>query len=106
MHVHALHNASGSISQLVTYRFHARRRRRRITADGASDSVFTPLLTPDPGIYVDRITALFNAAQTSIDLPFQYITSFAESDDAPVCRDDPGVSRGRGAPRCNSYDLQ
>jgi hypothetical protein len=47
------------------------------------DATLTPLFTPDPGVYVDRITALFNAAQTSIDLQFQYITSFAESTDAP-----------------------
>jgi hypothetical protein len=46
------------------------------------NATITPLLTPDPGIYVDRITALFNAAQTSIDLQYQYITSFTESGDA------------------------
>ncbi len=44
-------------------------------------TTITPLLTPDPGIYVERITALFTAAKTSIDLQYQYITSFALAGD-------------------------
>ena len=41
------------------------------------EMAITPLLTPDPGIYVDRITRLFDAATSSIDLQMQYVTSFA-----------------------------
>jgi hypothetical protein len=45
------------------------------------ETTITPLLTPDPGIYVERITALFTAAATSIDLQYQYITSFSGAGD-------------------------
>lgn len=41
----------------------------------------TPLLTPDTGIYVDRITALIASAQTRFDLQLQYIDSFAGAND-------------------------
>jgi hypothetical protein len=50
-----------------------------MTVEG--ETTITPLLTPDPGIYVDRITALIDAAKTSFDLQFQYITSFTETGD-------------------------
>jgi hypothetical protein len=45
------------------------------------DMLITPLLTPDPGIYVGRIKQLIDAATTSFDLQLQYITSFAGADD-------------------------
>ncbi len=61
----------------------------------------TPLLTPDPGVYVDAVTALVSSAQRTLHLQFQYIelpktagstsAAFASLVDAVIARQKAGV---------------
>ena len=47
-------------------------------------STITPLLTPDPGVYRDKMLALINAVQTSLYIQLQYIhPSNNEATDQP-----------------------
>jgi hypothetical protein len=66
------------------------------------EMTLTPLLTPDPGIYVDAIKALIEGAQSSLCMQFQYIEPpkttdalsqpFVDLINAVIARQQAGVS--------------
>ena len=52
-------------------------------AETITDQVtITPVLTPDPGVYVDAVRALIESASTSLHLQFQYIEPPSKPTDA------------------------